>query len=146
MDAFDFLRAKARMCRVHRDCAECPADGNCVTGINANSSNEQVEKAVAIVERWAKENPQETRWTLLKKQYPKLKDNAKFCICARDLGYECKDCALVDCDDCWDILVDEEEQEWLKLSNQVTKAKRNILCLNVRSAVANGGRVWAITK
>lgn len=57
MDVFDFLRAKARMCRVHRDCAECPADGNCVTGINANSSNQQLEKVVAIVERWAAEHP-----------------------------------------------------------------------------------------
>lgn len=55
MDAVDFLRTKARMCGRHRDCAECPADGNCVTGINANSSNKQIEKVVAIVERWAAE-------------------------------------------------------------------------------------------
>lgn len=73
MDAFDFLRAKARMCRVYRDCAECPADGNCVTGINANSSNQQIEKVVAIVERWAAEHPQETRLSKLLRQYPKAK-------------------------------------------------------------------------
>lgn len=109
MDAVDFLRAKTRMCGRHRDCAECPADGNCVIDINANSSNKQIEKVVAIVERWATEHPQETRLSKLLKQYPKakaeiIKENYP---CPAYLGYSCS--GSVNCKDCWDILVDEED-------------------------------------
>lgn len=111
MDAFDFLRAKTRMCRAHRDCAECPADGNCVTGINANSSNKQIEKVVAIVERWAAEHPQETRLSKLLRQYPKAKAECikEYYSCPAYLGYSCPEWA--DCKGCWDMPVDEEEQK-----------------------------------
>lgn len=112
MDAFDFLRAKARMCRVHRDCAECPADGNCVTGINTNSSNQQIEKVVAIVERWAAEHPQETRLSKLLRQYPKAKAEVikEYCQCPIYLGYSCPS-PKVRCRDCWDTPIEEEQQE-----------------------------------
>lgn len=110
MDAVDFLRTKARMCGGHRDCAECPADGNCVTGINANSSSKQIEKVVAIVERWAAEHPQETRLSKLLRQYPKVKAECikEYYSCPAYLGYSCPE--WVDCKDCWDMPVEEEQE------------------------------------
>ena len=111
MDAFDFLKAKARMCRVYRDCAECPADGNCVIKINANSSNKQIEKVVAIVERWAAEHPHETRLSKLLRQYPKAKAEVikEYCQCPIYLGYSCPS-PKVRCKDCWDTPIEEEQE------------------------------------
>lgn len=56
------------------------------------------------------EYSQESRWTLLKKQYPNIKDNAKYSICARDLGYDDKDCDNTDCKDCWDMPIEEGQE------------------------------------
>lgn len=110
MDAVDFLRTKARMCKAYDTCQVCPARGRCINNIASTWNDEEIKKSIAIFEQWAVEHPQETRWTLLKKQYPNIKDNAKLSICARDLGYECKDCALVDCEECWDVPVEEGQK------------------------------------
>lgn len=110
MDAIEFVYEQARMCKAMKGCTICPYDKICACHANSTWSIKQIERAVKTVEQWAKDNPQETRWTLLKKQYPNMKDNAKFSICARDLGYECKDCALVDCEECWDVPVEEGQE------------------------------------
>lgn len=104
MDAVEFFKEKARMCKNVR-CLDCQLQGACDNFI----SNGAYELVVKAVERWAKENPQETRWTKLKKEYPKLNDNEKTQLCVCAFGYEC-DCDL-NCAKHWDIPVDEEEQE-----------------------------------
>lgn len=111
MDAVDFLRTKARMCKEYDTCQVCPARGRCTDHIVSTWNDEEIKKSIAIFKQWAAEHPLMTRWILLKKQYPKIADSDKYEICARTLGYECKDCDHTDCKDCWDMPVDEEEQE-----------------------------------
>lgn len=96
------------MCRSMR-CDQCPLSFYCGNR-DLLSNVEALKEVVLLVEQWAAEHPLMTRWTRLKKQYPNMEDNAKFSICARDLGYECKDCALVDCEECWDVPVEEEQE------------------------------------
>lgn len=108
MDAVDFLRTKARMCKAYDTCQVCPARGRCTDNIASTWNDEEIKKSISIFEQWAADHQQETRWTLLKKQYPKLNDDAKYDICAEHLGYECKDCEHTDCKDCWDMPIEEE--------------------------------------
>lgn len=111
MDAVKLISEQSRMCKAMKDCISCPYDESCICHADSTWSIEKVEKAVKIVEKWAKEHPQETRWTLLKKQYPKIIDSNKYWICVRQLGYECEDCGKISCTDCWDVPIEEKEQE-----------------------------------
>ena len=61
MDALKFLEECARMCDSFEECSSCPAQGqnSCyITGVLDSRNKEQL---VAIVEKWAKENPVEPR-------------------------------------------------------------------------------------
>ena len=109
MDAVDFLRTKARMCKAYDTCQVCPARGRCTDNIASTWNDEEIKKSVAIFEQWAAEHPQETRWTKLKKEYPTLNDNEKKQLCVCALGYKC-DCDL-NCAKHWDMPVDEEEEK-----------------------------------
>lgn len=111
MDAIELICAQKRMCIKYHQCKGCPLNGICVVNVDTGYSKDEMEKHIAIVEQWAAEHPQETRWTKLKKQYPKIADSDKYEICARALGYECKDCENTDCKDCWDEPVDNEEEQ-----------------------------------
>ena len=113
MDAVEYIKQARRTCKRYNslyDCGDCALYGRCAFKLSVELTDELIKEAVKTVEQWAVEHPLMTRWTLLKKQYPNIKDNAKFSICARDLGYECKDCALVDCEECWDMPVEEERR------------------------------------
>lgn len=100
MDAVEFFKEKARMCK-NVKCLDCQLQGACDNFI----TNGAYEFVVKAVERWAKENPRETRWTLLKKRYPTLNDNEKKHFCVRCLGYKC-DCDL-NCAKYWDMPIEE---------------------------------------
>ena len=49
------------------------------------------------------EYSQESRWALLKKQYPQMPDNMKDQLCCKKLGYDCPECHGMDCEECWDL-------------------------------------------
>lgn len=80
MDAVEFLKGKDRMCRSFND--NCKnKDGNnfyCGLRYEADKSGESCEeyiknhpeKAVAIVEKWAKEHPKKTRQSEFLKIFP----------------------------------------------------------------------------
>lgn len=106
MDAVEFFKEKARMCKNVR-CLDCQLQGACDNFI----TNGAYELVVKAVERWAKENPRETRLSKLLKQYPKAKAECikEYYSCPAYLGYSCPGWA--DCKGCWDIPIDEEEQE-----------------------------------
>ena len=63
MEALEFMKQKDRMCNyycgeacTHDDSGEtCPAES-----INCDISTDKMEQLVAIVEKWAKEHPEET--------------------------------------------------------------------------------------
>lgn len=105
MDAVEFFKEKARMCK-NVKCLDCQLQGACDNFI----TNGAYELVVKAVERWAKENPRETRWTLLKKQYPKLKDDMKDQLCCRKFGYDCPKCSDMDCEECWDVPIEEAQE------------------------------------
>nr|DAF91162.1 MAG TPA: hypothetical protein [Siphoviridae sp. ctKNZ79] len=66
MDAAKYLREQARMCAEHASCKGCPiGHGECRT-----MEAQEPEKIVAIVEKWAKENPVETRQSVFLERYP----------------------------------------------------------------------------
>lgn len=113
MDAIDFVYEQARMCRSSQSCDDCPAYNDLSCGLRYSQvrTKEQAQRVVQVVRDWASEHPQETRLSKLLKQYPKakaevIKENYP---CPAYLGYSCS--GSVKCKDCWDIPVDEEEQE-----------------------------------
>lgn len=107
MDAIEFVVEQARMCKAMKGCTICPYDKICTYHANSTWSIKQIERAVKIVEKWAAEHPQETRWTKLKKQYPNINDDAKERLCVRSLGYKCDFCDEMNCAECWDTLIEE---------------------------------------
>lgn len=115
MDAIKFLKEKNRMtkkCSIH--CADCPLGGeNNTTGLCCGDlQRENPEIAVSIVEKWAKEHPQETRLSQFLKYYPNAelnKDGTPRDICAHKLGIrEFKGCLTESCVDCWNTPIEEE--------------------------------------
>ena len=80
MDAIEFLKESNRMCKAFND--NCKnKDGNnfyCGLRCEANKSEESCDeyirnhpdKAVAIVEKWAKEHPRKTRQSEFLKMFP----------------------------------------------------------------------------
>lgn len=69
MEALEFLKERRRMCKLHRTCVECPLDEAKCT-ISSRTSDEDYERAVAIVELWSKEHPRKTRQSVFLEQWP----------------------------------------------------------------------------
>lgn len=98
MDALTALKERARLTKVDRvtgicsiDCVECR--------LNSNNNGENVACSILeklkpevwceIVEKWAADNPIETRQTRFLQRYPeaKLDSNSVIAICPRYMGY-----------------------------------------------------------
>ena len=77
MDAVKYLKESKRMCDTIRDCEECPLNGLAavipcrLVGANLESANP--EKAVEVIETWAKANPKKTRQSEFLKAFPNAK-------------------------------------------------------------------------
>lgn len=69
MDAVEYVKALRRLCRSKIKCSECQLlnkeESCCITDIG-----EYAEKAVQIVEQWAKDNPIKTRQSEFLKMFP----------------------------------------------------------------------------
>ena len=73
MDAVKFIREQSRMCTTIKECENCPIYNTDICNIPAKDrSQESAKRIVALVEKWSKENPPETRQSLFIKQYPKV--------------------------------------------------------------------------
>lgn len=110
MDALKFMEERRRMCDYYSKCLECPRadEPNCNI---EEMSDEELENFVNTVEQWSKEHPQRTRLQDLLEKFPKVeidKEGLPFFCCAR-LGYVCT-CAKSTCKDCWNMLVEEDEE------------------------------------
>lgn len=100
MDAIEFFKSKNRMCNF--DCYKCPlsfcnngAHESCEPFINHNP-----ERAVAIVEQWAKEKPVKTRQSELLKLFPNARmSDGVIHLCPRWFGASIL-CQLDDCLEC----------------------------------------------
>lgn len=69
MDAVEYVKARCRLCKSKDGCFECPLQNKeecrCIAYIS-----EYAEKAVRIVEQWAKDNPVKTRQREFLKLFP----------------------------------------------------------------------------
>ncbi len=73
MDAVEYTKTLRRLCKSQADCPECPLHENCKEDgyvYCIADVSEYVEKAVQIVEQWAKDNPTKTRQSEFLKQFP----------------------------------------------------------------------------
>lgn len=82
MDAVEYVKTQFRLCRSKDSCSECPLQDkeNCCCIMD---TIEYVEKAVQIVEQWAKEHPVKTRQSEFLKMFPNAvidEDDGILCI------------------------------------------------------------------
>ena len=81
MDAVEFIKESNRMCKAFNDNCKSKDGSNFYCGLrhesnkNEESCDEYIknhpDKAVAIVEKWAKEHPQKTRQSEFLKMFPR---------------------------------------------------------------------------
>lgn len=82
MDAVKYIKALRRLCESKRKCTECPLlnkeESYCIV-----DTGEYAEKAVQIVEQWAKDHPVKTRQSELLKIFPdaKIDDDGILAFC-----------------------------------------------------------------
>ena len=92
MDAVDFLRARARMCREFDNCEDgCPI-GEQIGACRPLLLARHAEQTVAIVEQWAQEHPGKTRQSELLELFPgsALDEDGILELCPSALAEECR--------------------------------------------------------
>ena len=73
MDAVEFLKEERRMCEFFgKTCVKCPFRDTRRCAILLET-DEELEKTVAIVEKWSKEYPRNTRQSVFLEQYPNVR-------------------------------------------------------------------------
>ena len=115
MDAVEFLRDFRRMCWTYEEpcCENCKLEGG---GCDFTDLGCDHEKAVRIVEKWAKEHPVKTRLSEFLKLYPNASAPEEGCpdLCVKffDSTVSCKDSE--GCHECkkkfWFTPIEEEEE------------------------------------
>lgn len=108
MDAVKFIKERNRMCKFYNcNCDKCGAHGICYAQLT------NIEKLVAIVEKWSAEHPQKTMLQDFLEKFPNAelrRSGTPYC-CPHDLGYKKRDkCSLDDCVYCWNRPVEEEDE------------------------------------
>lgn len=113
MDVLTFLNEYSRMCNSYVsewNCHGCPRATEATCEIT-DLGPEGIKKLINDVDQWCKEHPKLTRLQDFLEKYP----NAYICesglpsACCMSLGY-CKSCddPKNDCDDCWNMPVEED--------------------------------------
>lgn len=110
MDAVEYIKEAKRLCKSRSLCnsvsGKCPLldeNGRCTATADICAADiiEKTEKAVHIVEQWAKEHPIKTRQSEFLKMFPnaEMSDGA-IAICPKrvDKKYYC---ASMPCDECY---------------------------------------------
>lgn len=70
MDAVEFLKTRARICRVYDVCEDCPIESFCSESYDEQDEGNCIINIVNCVERWAKEHPVKTRQSEFLKLFP----------------------------------------------------------------------------
>lgn len=105
MDVIEFIKIANRMCeRANSDCSDCCFKGKTVFCVDDGFSDvplKEFEKAVQVVEEWAKEHPVKTRETEFLKLFPnaQLEKDSYSPICPHALD-ETWTCRRTDCKKC----------------------------------------------
>lgn len=107
MEFINFTMEKKRLCDAHPSCGNCPmreARKKTLLQFCHAFIFTYPSEAEEIVEKWAKENPVETRLTKFLKEYPDtemLEYNKVPAICVKRLGYKVENCSGTTCEKCW---------------------------------------------
>lgn len=102
MDAVEYVKTQYRLCR-SKDCPECPLQDkeNCCCIMD---TIEYAEKAVQIVEQWAKDHPVKTRQSEFLKMFPNAPKSGRVLdICPQNLNIDYmppKRCENISCGAC----------------------------------------------
>lgn len=93
MDAVEFIKTRARMCRKHTDCEDCILCDFCERNYSEQDAYQVAEQAVANVEQWAKEHSIKTRQSELLKLFPNasMLDDGCLNICPNQFVSEYRD-------------------------------------------------------
>lgn len=106
MDAVEFLKTRTRMCN-DSSCERCTLKFFCESNFQEQSTS--AEKAVSVVEQWAKEHPVKTRQSEFLKQWPNAEigddgyPSVAPCQLYEDMeekgenGVCCKNCGCAEC-------------------------------------------------
>lgn len=111
MDAIKFVKEKTRMCN-SMTCGDCPVSQN-NSGERCTCSDllhDHTEKYVAIIERWSKEHPENTRESKLLKLFPnaKMLSEGTLDICPALVDNDFNDC------DSYEPCIPCKENYWRK--------------------------------
>ena len=107
MDFIKVIKERNRMCKEIMNCSKCPLKvlkaKNNIPYWCSDAMLNFPEEAEAIVTKWSEENPAETRFSKLLKEYPDtiLADKDVPELCVRKLGYKVPNCSKMNCKDCW---------------------------------------------
>ncbi len=109
MDAVEFIKTRARICRAYEDCENCPLDFFCTEEYIEQDSGDFIDRVVKEVEQWAKEHPVKTRQSEFLKMWPEAEigDDGypSVTLCQLYKGMEekdkngvcCKNCGCAEC-------------------------------------------------
>lgn len=123
MDAVEYVKTLRIMCKNQANCPECPLHGKCKEdGYDycIADISEYAEKAVRIVEQWAKDHPVKTRQSEFLKKFPNayLNTITRLLPCSLDKTLKPLRCAKYGylsitcrCDRCRDDYWNEEVTE-----------------------------------
>ena len=93
MDAVEFIKTWARICRTYGDCAKCILSGFCDYNCYEYNNCQVAEQTVAHVLEWAKEHPVKTRQNEFLKIFPEasMLNDEYLNICPAQLSSEYRD-------------------------------------------------------
>lgn len=113
MDAVEYLKQKKRMTKdCKTGCDNCPFTYTKTGQTCINFQYDHPEKAVSIVEEWAKEHLLKTYQTVLLEKFPDVRtdeDGAPYTCVTHIFGEKARpsDCGDCSCYDCWNREVEE---------------------------------------
>lgn len=109
MDAVEYLKQKKRMTKdCKTGCDNCPFTYIKTGQTCINFQYDHPEKAVAIVEEWAKEHPPKTYMSVFLEKFPNAKANYIIDICVETIfGNSVPEYEDINCEDCWNREIEE---------------------------------------
>lgn len=80
MDAAEFLKTRARICRTQETCPGCQLEFFCDKDFAEQNTGDYIAKAISAAEQWAKEHPVITRQNKLLNLFPLMDAIEDGCI------------------------------------------------------------------
>lgn len=101
MDVMEFFSEFRRMCKSTSDCTKCQYHGD-----RCDNAIELLERTVAMVEQWSRENPRKTRQSVFLEQHPEaeIDEDGILLICPKFISADYRNrydnCEGMVCTDC----------------------------------------------